>query len=202
MQYGFVYCWNNVTNGKKYIGSHFGNIHDAYIGSGIYFKRAYIKNPKDFNRDILYVGTRYQEVEEEILIKNNAQYNNQFYNLKNASVGGWSHLTEESKKLRLINMSKTKKGKYPGWLRYDKSGTNNPMYSKEHTATTKELISKKRGNQPRTMKQVIEVTTNIVFDSVTKCAIYHGVSQPTMTALIRNETIKAGKCKNLKFKYA
>ena len=99
-------------------------------------------------------------------------------------------------------MSKTKKGRYPEWLRYDKSGVNNPMYAKQHSKSTKQLIAKKRGNEPRTMKQVIEVTTNKVFDSVTKCAIYHGVSQPTMTALIRDEIIKAGKCKNLKFRYA
>jgi hypothetical protein len=202
MSYGFVYCWNNVTNGKKYIGSHFGNIHDSYIGSGIYFKRAYLKNPKDFNRDILYVGARYKEVEEDLLIKNNAQSNSKFYNLKNSSVGGWSHLTEESKKKRLLNMSKTKKGKYPEWLKYDKSGKNNPMFGKQQSIETKNKISKKLTGKSNADKKVIELTENKLFNSVTECAKHFGVTQPTMSILIRNKKINRGNCKGKIFNYA
>lgn len=51
--FGFVYQWTNKVNGKIYLGSHHGSIHDRYIGSGVYFKRAYKLSPLDFCRTIL-----------------------------------------------------------------------------------------------------------------------------------------------------
>jgi len=190
MKYGFVYCWTNILNEKKYIGSHYGNINDSYIGSGVYFKRAYLKNPKDFKRDILYVGKNYQEIEKYLLIENNAQFN---------TVGGWKHINIEKRGLAI---SKAKKGKYPDHLKYDKSGINNPMYSKKHSVETKNKMSYARIGKSNSDKKVIELSENILFDSVTKCANYYGVTQPTMTTLIRNEKINRGKCKNKIFNYA
>jgi hypothetical protein len=199
MKYGFVYCWTNIINNKKYIGSHYGSINDSYIGSGVYFKNAYNKNKDNFNRDILYIGEKYKELEEYFLLKYNAQFNNNFYNLKNTSIGGWSHIDI---KKRGLAISKAKKGIYPNWLKYDKSGKNNPMYSKKHSIETKLKMAKARIGKSNSDKKVIELSENKVFDSVTKCALYYEVTQPTMTALIRGEKINRGKCKNKIFNYA
>jgi hypothetical protein len=198
MKYGFVYCWTNIINDKKYIGSHYGNINDSYIGSGVYFKRAYLKNPNNFKRDILYIGKNYQDIEKYFLVENNAQYNDSFYNLKNESIGGWKHVNIEK---RGIAISKAKKGKYPEHLRYDKFGINNPMFDKKHSIETKNKISKSRIGKSNSDKKVIELSENKIFDSVTKCALHYGITQPTMTALIRNEKINRGKCKNKIFSY-
>ena len=112
---------------------------DSYIGSGVYFKRAYLKNPNNFKRDILYIGKNYRNIERNFLLENNAQYNDLFYNLKNESIGGWKHVNIEK---RGIAIAKAKKGKYPEHLRYDKSGINNPMFDKKHSIETKNKISR------------------------------------------------------------
>ena len=199
MKYGFVYCWNNIINNKKYIGSHYGTMTDSYIGSGVYFKRAYNKNPNNFKRDILYIGKEYKNIEELLLINNNAQSNPLFYNLKNTSIGGWNHIDI---KKRGLAISKSKKGIYYEHLRYDKSGVNNPMYSKKHSIETKDKISKSRIGKSNANKKVIELNENKIFESIKKCADYYGVTQPTMSVLIRNKIINRGKCKNKIFNYA
>jgi hypothetical protein len=51
---GFVYLWKNLINGKVYIGSHWGNESDGYLGSGVLFKKAVEKYGIDnFTRFIL-----------------------------------------------------------------------------------------------------------------------------------------------------
>lgn len=199
MKYGFVYCWTNNINDKKYIGSHYGTITDSYIGSGVYFKRAYNKNPNNFKRHILYIGKNYKEVEEYNLILNDAQHNVKFYNLKNKSIGGWNHVDI---KKRALAISKSKKGIYYEHLRYNKSGVNNPMYSKKHSIETKNKISKSRIGKSNANKKVIELNENKIFDSIKKCANYYGVTESTMSVLIRNKIINRGKCKNKIFNYA
>ena len=121
----FVYIWTNIRNGKKYIGSHKGNINDGYIGSGIYFKRAYNKEPKNFKREILEIYESYKDMkqgEHEYLLKYSAMENENFYNLTNLSSGGnlHAHLSKEQKEkickkannasmIRLANMSEQEK---------------------------------------------------------------------------------------------
>ena len=85
---GFVYRWTNNLNHMYYIGSHKGDITDGYKGSGIYFSRAYKKNPSAFTREILYTGEDYRELEEFILGELDAANDKKSYNLKNASIGG------------------------------------------------------------------------------------------------------------------
>lgn len=102
---GFVYQWTNTRNGKKYIGSHYGSEDDNYIGSGIYFKRAYKKNPEEFERTILeYVlGSHpdlllreqyYLDQVEDIVTNQN------YYNCSPNAKGGYNHghLTEEKQR--------------------------------------------------------------------------------------------------------
>jgi hypothetical protein len=117
--YGFVYCWINLKNGMKYIGSHHGKEDDGYIGSGVYFRRSYDKCPSDFKREILEYNTYGNDpyityaLEQKYLDKvENIHLNEQYYNLTpNAfAPGGWSRgksLSEEHKK----NIGKSNKGK-------------------------------------------------------------------------------------------
>ena len=55
MMTGYVYRWNDNTNGMWYIGSHNGS-RPNYIGSGVYFKKAYNSRPESFSREIIYEG--------------------------------------------------------------------------------------------------------------------------------------------------
>lgn len=93
---GFIYQWINVTNNKKYIGSHLGKTTDYYTGSGLYFKRAYKKNPGNFKREILeyFTGTHKELQKREeyylSLIPNIAK-NKEYYNLSASAGGGRNH---------------------------------------------------------------------------------------------------------------
>lgn len=97
---GFVYKWTDSTNGKMYIGSHRGHIDDGYVGCGIYFARAYKSRPESFSREILYVGDKYREEEERILLELDCANSKDYYNLKNSSVGGdtYSFASDDIKK--------------------------------------------------------------------------------------------------------
>jgi len=101
---GFVYRWRDNSNGKYYVGSHKGNPDSKYIGSGILFKRAYKKRPEAFEREILYVGNDYHEVEELVLLTLDAAADEKSYNMKNAAMGG--NMGEDAIK----RMAKAKKG--------------------------------------------------------------------------------------------
>jgi hypothetical protein len=203
MKYGFVYLWENKINDKKYIGSHFGTINDNYVGSGIYFKRAYKKNKENFKRIILYVGQNYIQKEDDFLKLYNVANNKDYYNLKNDAIGGWGHIynnPEEIKKRSKI-ISESKKGKVFKHLQYDKSGCNNPMFNKKHTQETKIKISKSRLGKSNASKKIIEKTENKLFNSITECAKYYNITQPTMNILIRNKMINRGNCKGKIFDY-
>jgi len=75
---GFVYKWTNLEDGMMYIGSHCGSVDDGYIGGGVYFTRAYKKNPEAFIR----------EIEEQTLLELDCASSSLYYNLKNAAIGG------------------------------------------------------------------------------------------------------------------
>jgi hypothetical protein len=204
MKYGFVYQWENKISQKKYIGSHYGNINDNYIGSGVYFKRAYKKDINNFKRTILYVGINYIKIEDELLKLYDVANNKNYYNLKNDAIGGWAHIynnPDEIKK-RNIKISESKKGIFYKHLEYDKSGVNNPMFNKKHSDETKNKISKSRLGKCNFSKKIIEKTENIIFNSVTECAKHYNITQPTMSTLIRDKIITMGKCKNKIFSYA
>jgi group I intron endonuclease len=199
---GFVYLWRNTENGKMYLGSHKGSIDDKYIGSGTYFKRAYKKNPELFERTIIYEGEDYVEIEGYLLKLLNASKNDLFYNLTNASVGGYIGCnTEEVKKIRGLSISKAKKGKAPVCAFRDKTGDKNPMYGRNHSDETKNKIAQTRIGVSNSKKPVVEVTSGMRFERVTDAANYYGITVPTMIVLIRGERIGRGKCKNKIFNY-
>jgi len=199
---GFVYLWINTENGMKYIGSHKGDVNDSYIGSGVYFKRAYNKSPKNFERRILYVGDDFLDVEDSLLKKYDVANNNDYYNLKNDAIGGWQHCNNQSvltKRSKAI--SKVKKGKAPSCASRDKNGNKNPMFGKTHSESTKKKIASKRKGVANKKYPVTELTTGMYFEKVLDAANYYGVTPSTMSVLIRNERITRGKCKDKIFKY-
>ena len=200
---GFVYLWKNLENGKMYLGSHKGKTTDNYIGSGVYFKRAYNKNPEKFKRKILYVGDDFIKVENQLLKIFDLANNKMFYNLKNNAIGGWehTHLDEDLVKKRSKAISKAKKGKRYDHLNYDKSGENNPMYGKKHSKETKDKIRLKRIGKRNFSKKVLDVKEDLIFDSVNACAEKYNITPSTMTYLIRGTEIKMGKCKGKIFRY-
>ena len=109
---GFVYRWHDNSNGMYYIGSHKGMPNDNYIGSGVYFKRAFKQRPECFSREILYQGNDYLELEEFILEELDAMNDSKSYNLKNAAIGGTlddSVSDKQRKKLSGITLSKETK---------------------------------------------------------------------------------------------
>lgn len=97
--FGYIYQWTNVSNGKKYIGSHFGSVEDRYVGAGIDFYRAYKKNPELFSMIVLeFVRVNDKKLvlttEEKWLdqipdIKSDPNY----YNLNNEAAGGFGYIT-------------------------------------------------------------------------------------------------------------
>jgi hypothetical protein len=202
---GFVYKWIDSSNDMYYIGSHKGTVDDGYIGSGVHFNRAYSKRPEMFSREILYTGEHYLELEEFILEELDAANDNMSYNLKNTAIGGWlhTHKNKDVRNKRAAAISKSKKGKTYDFMFYDKSGENNPMYGKKHSLDAKKKIAKSRIGvcQNNVKKEVLELTSMMVFDSVAEAAKHYGVSASTMSVLVRNEIIKRGKCKNKRFVY-
>ena len=196
--------WENTLNSKKYIGSHKGNIDDNYIGSGIYFKKAYNKYKKYFKRHILYIGVNYREYEDKLLKKLNVAKSNDYYNLKNDAIGGWDHTHNDSNIIayRGKRISEAKSGKIYKHLDYDKKGENNPMYGKKHTQETKDKIAITRiGKKSSVARKIIEETTGLVFQSITECAKYFDLKQSTMSCLIKKDVCKKGKCKGKIFNY-
>ena len=189
---GFVYKWVDSSNNMYYIGSHKGTIDDGYIGSGTYFVKAYNKRPEAFSRDVLYVGDDYLELEEFILQELDSAGDKMSYNLKNAALGF------------SVGESNPKFGK--------NKGKDNPRYGKKfkHSDETIKKLKKinkrpnagqfKKGRFPHNLTEVVELTTNKVFESVNAAADYYGVTQPTMTYIIKMGSVKKGKCKNLIFK--
>lgn len=163
---GFVYRWIDSSNNMYYIGSHKGNSDDGYIGSGVRFLRAYKKRPDSFNREILYVGKNYRELEEFILEELDAANDRKSYNLKNSAIGGDTRsgkknspehnkkvseankgkkLSESQKeKLRLANLGKKHSKETRKKLSKGKIGEKNHFYGKTHTEEARRKMSESK----------------------------------------------------------
>ena len=130
-----------------YIGSHKGNTSDGYIGEGVYFKRAYLKNRNLFIRDILYIGPEFREMEDFILKSIDAENNEMMYNLKNAAIGGRTKLSKEGRK----RLSESKKGNLNP--NFGKSTWNKGLKRKPHVI---EAIKKAQTGRKHTRETIIK----------------------------------------------
>lgn len=163
---GFVYRWTDSSNNMYYIGSHKGKADDGYIGSGVHFLRAYKKRPDSFNREILYIGENYRELEEFILEELDAANDRKSYNLKNSAIGGDTRsgkknspehikkvsdankgkkLSESTKeKIRQRNLGKKASKKTREKLSKCRIGEKNHFYGKTHTKEARRKISESK----------------------------------------------------------
>ena len=89
---GFIYEWTNTLDGKKYLGSHFGNTEDGYTGSGTRFGNAVRKyGIEQFSRNIV----EYVIFEDAILLREqyyldtrNCAKSKMYYNISPTAGGG------------------------------------------------------------------------------------------------------------------
>lgn len=127
-EYGIVYVYHHMTNGRYYVGRHRGSMWDGYTGSGIVWKKAKKKHGIDaFTRSILYEGPDYIQKEIEIIASLNAHNDIMSYNYSLPSeVGiGPGRMSEEAK--RRISIA-TK-------------GENNPFFGKKHSQSFIDAVS-------------------------------------------------------------
>ncbi len=166
MTEGYVYRWTDSSNGKKYIGSHNG-AKKHYKGSGVRFQHAYKKRPECFTREILYTGPDYLELEGFILETVDAKNDDSYYNLSNESLGCGS-------------------------------GKDHPMYGQKHTEESKKRISdfnrgRKHTEESRKKRseslgiKVKELSTGLVFNSVTECGQYFNLRRGTISKHLKNK---------------
>lgn len=92
MKQYYIYLTTNLINGKKYIGEHYGELDDDYLGSGTLLKRAIDKYGKNnFYKEILYISKTQDEnfiKEREFIKVFNACESPNFYNIHEGGSGG------------------------------------------------------------------------------------------------------------------
>jgi hypothetical protein len=125
---------NNI-NDMKYIGKHYGELDDSYLGSGKLLKQSILKYGKEnFTKSILYISKTEEEnckKEIEYIALYNAVSNPMFYNIHVGGSGGnttegYSPEEKETLRKKLSELSR---------------GEKNGMYGKQHSEKTKEFLS-------------------------------------------------------------
>lgn len=175
---GFVYIWKNLTNGKKYIGYHVGNLNDGYISSSrseLFWND--FNNPKmEWIREIVYTGDSNSCLaEEQNLLKNIDLGDEMYYNnargatiifneevrkkISNATKKRWLGLCEGEKIKFCEKISNSKKG-IPRKLEtiqklkdyYDNNDNFIGIISKDDFLNVKEIIRKKKYRKEKNRK--------------------------------------------------
>jgi hypothetical protein len=82
----------NKINNKKYIGKHYGELDDNYLGSGTLLKKAIEKYGKDnFIKTILYISkteTENSQKEKDLIALFDATHSDEYYNIHEGGDGG------------------------------------------------------------------------------------------------------------------
>lgn len=135
MKQHYIYLTANNINGMKYIGKHYGELDDSYLGSGKLLKKDIAKYGKDcFTKSILFVSKNdfeNSEKEREFIALYNAISNPLFYNIHVGGSGGntTAGYSSEEKEALKQKLSEINRGK------------NNGMYGKHHSEETKSFLS-------------------------------------------------------------
>ena len=135
MKQHYIYLITNNVNGMKYIGKHYGELDDTYLGSGKLLKQDILKYGKDnFTKSILHISNNdleNSEKEKQFIALYNAVSNPLFYNIHEGGSGGntIAGYTPEEKEALRRKLSEINRGK------------NNGMYGKHHTEETKAFLS-------------------------------------------------------------
>lgn len=152
MKQYYIYLTTNLVNNKKYIGKHYGELNDEYIGSGLILQRAVEKYGKEnFVKQILYISSNNEEnnlKEKEFIKRYNATQSQQFYNIAQGGDGG-NLIAGYTPEQRLAYSKKKSE---------ETKGEKNGMYGKHHTEETKEKI---RQNRDTSYMQTEEYRTNM-----------------------------------------
>ena len=164
---GAVYVTTCSVNGKKYIGKFlYDRINDweKYLGSGRYLREDIKKYGKDkFIKEIIknyYTTEELEKAEEELILKTNAVYDDNYYNVKLSSVGG-DIFTTNPRKEELREMRKQQM-----------SGQGNHQYGKPKTE--KMISSVKKANS-----RAIEID-GIKYESTSKASRTLGIGHTTI----------------------
>lgn len=130
----YIYQTTNLVNNKKYIGKHYGELNDEYLGSGKLLQRAIEKYGKEnFKKEILFISQNNEEnnqKEIEFIKAFNAVNDNNYYNIAAGGDGGdiFHNLPQEQQLALKKSYSERT------------SGEKNPMYGKHHSEETKEKL--------------------------------------------------------------
>lgn len=137
MKQYYIYKTTNLCNNKQYIGKHYGEINDNYLGSGILLKKAIQKYGIDnFYKEILdFSESEEENREKEKFYINyyNAINSPYFYNIADGGQGGntIAGYTLKQKQERNKKISE-------GLKRH-----NHPLHGHHHSEETKEKIRQK-----------------------------------------------------------
>lgn len=138
MKQYYIYLTTNLINNKKYIGEHFGELDDNYLGSGYLLNKAINKyGVENFKKEILYISKDQEEnfaKEKEFIELYNACLDDNFYNIHEGGSGGnttkgWSEDRRKEHSKKISEMYK---------------GEKNPRYGVHLSQETKDKISKNR----------------------------------------------------------
>ena len=131
----FIYLTTNLINGKKYIGKHFGELDDGYLGSGKLLQRAISKyGVENFSREILDFSKSEEEnceKEKYYIALFDACNNEMFYNIHEGGKGG--NTTKGLSLEEKLELSKK--------ISLRVSGEGNPMYGVKRTEDWKQKHS-------------------------------------------------------------
>lgn len=188
---GFVYRWIDSSNGMYYIGCHKGSVDDGYIGSGTYFLKAYNKRPEKFNREILYVGEYFAELEDFILLELDASRDKMSYNLVNACRGQYEYTAEIREKI-----SKAHKGKVTSEATKRKMSlaAKGKPKSEEHRKAVAESLKGLTGAKSRRGIPIYSEVLDKTWPTRRECGKELNLSQSYIWACI------TGRNKNKKYK--
>ena len=169
MKQYYIYVTTNKVNGKKYIGQHYGELDDKYLGSGAVLSRAILKYGKEnFEREILEIATKdtINEREKYYIELYNAVFDDEFYNI--AFGGNTPNFIE-------LNKAKEK-------------------WQQEHPIEHQNQIDKwcAAGSKANS-KKILCVTTGEIFESMCAASRHYNIPQPNISKCCKGERKHAGR---------
>lgn len=134
----YIYKTTNLINRKQYIGQHYGELNDDYLGSGTILKKAIEKYGKEnFKKEVLYISQDEEEnnkKEKEFIQMFNATQNPLFYNIHEGGSGGNTIKGYNEEQLKALKEK----------CRERMLGENNPKFGVKLSDETKEKIRQNR----------------------------------------------------------